>query len=266
IAMAILSFVPTPSALETRIGSLNFFGSSAKSAPKLPMPPRTPLVKVRVARWRMRCFASSATAMLTPASAYFMACNPFPGDLNFDTASIGRASGGGQWNGTSENVKQTPPTNSAGMEDSVYVRREACAEIPRLPRAFRRFDRHVDDNRRSNDVLARHTAPEARVERILPVVAHREVTLWRNFVGENLFFSGEFAFVRAGRRRATCADGVVLFEALAVNPDRAFANINNVSGHTDDAFHIVRLIGIERRLENNNLLPLRIAPQRNVNI
>jgi len=42
MAMAILSFVPTPSALETRIGSLNFFVSSAKSAPKLPMPPRTP--------------------------------------------------------------------------------------------------------------------------------------------------------------------------------------------------------------------------------
>src|SRR6267142_4851197 len=91
--MAIFSFVPTPSALETRIGYLNFLVSSAKSAPKLPMPPRTPLVKVRVARWRMRCLASSATAMLTPASAYFMTCDSFLWDENFDTEGFGRARG-----------------------------------------------------------------------------------------------------------------------------------------------------------------------------
>src|SRR6267143_1759207 len=70
--MATLSFVPTPSALETSTGSFHFFRSSAKSAPKPPMPPSTPGVKVRLAWWRILCFASSATAMLTPASAYFM--------------------------------------------------------------------------------------------------------------------------------------------------------------------------------------------------
>src|SRR5256885_645618 len=72
IVMATLSFLPAPSALETSTGSFHFFRSSAKSAPKLPMPPSTPGVNVRLAWWRILCLASSATAMFTPASAYFI--------------------------------------------------------------------------------------------------------------------------------------------------------------------------------------------------
>src|SRR5260370_42474475 len=72
MAMATLSLVPTPSALETRTGSFHFLRSRAKSAPKLPMPPSTPGVNVRLAWRRILCFASSATAIFTPASAYFM--------------------------------------------------------------------------------------------------------------------------------------------------------------------------------------------------
>src|SRR5258708_398679 len=78
MAMATFSFVPTPSALETRIGSLYFFLSSTNNAPKFPIPPRTPFVNVRVARWRMRFLASSAAAMLTPESAYLMGCGELP--------------------------------------------------------------------------------------------------------------------------------------------------------------------------------------------
>jgi hypothetical protein len=36
------------------------------------MPPRTPGVKVRLAWCRILCFAASARAMFTPASAYFI--------------------------------------------------------------------------------------------------------------------------------------------------------------------------------------------------
>jgi hypothetical protein len=72
VAMATFSFVPTPSALETSTGSFHFLLSSANSAPNPPMPPSTPGVKVLLAWWRMRCLAASATAMSTPASAYFM--------------------------------------------------------------------------------------------------------------------------------------------------------------------------------------------------
>src|SRR5207244_11040014 len=70
--MATLSFLPTPSVLETSTGSFHLCVARADGAPKPPMPPSTPGVKVRLAWWRILCFASSATAMFTPASAYFM--------------------------------------------------------------------------------------------------------------------------------------------------------------------------------------------------
>jgi hypothetical protein len=59
---------------------------------------------------------------------------------------------------------------------------------------------------------------------------------------------------------------VRFIEALAVDPHAAFANVNCVSGETDDAFYEVWLIGSKRRLEDNDLLPLGIAPEGNVNV
>src|SRR5215468_10846006 len=129
IMMATFSLVPTPSALETRIGSLNFFMSSAKSAPKLPIPPSTPLVKVRVARWRMRFFASSATAIFTPASAYLMEVDQGPCFLQFNDG--GRATGL-RYSPASENVEQTPPSHSAGMDNAVQISQEAFTDLPGL--------------------------------------------------------------------------------------------------------------------------------------
>src|SRR6202035_4539 len=92
--MATLSLVPTPSALETSTGSFHFLRSNANSAPNPPMPPSTPGVKVLLAWWRMRCFAASATAISTPASAYFievlLACVCRPGARDFWSFSFGR--------------------------------------------------------------------------------------------------------------------------------------------------------------------------------
>ena len=68
MAMAIFSFVPTPSALETSTGSRHFL-SSANNPPNEPIPPITPRVNVREARRRMRCLAWSASEISTPASA-----------------------------------------------------------------------------------------------------------------------------------------------------------------------------------------------------
>src|SRR5579871_1590066 len=43
-------------------------------------------------------------------------------------------------------------------------------------------------------------------------------------------------------------------------------DIENVSGKANDALYVVRLVGIKRWFENNNLLPFRIAPERYVKI
>src|SRR2546430_7497544 len=163
-------------------------------------------------------------------------------------------------------MEQAPPANGARMEDAIYVCGEARTEIAGLPGAFRRFERHVNHHRSANDIFARYTAPEAGIERILAVVAHGEITFRRYLVRKNLFFVGECAFVGAGRRRIRWSARVRLFKAFAVDPYRAFTDINKIAGKADDALDIVRLIGIEGRLEDNDLLAFRIAPQRNVNV
>src|SRR5689334_1689636 len=79
-------------------------------------------------------------------------------------------------------MKQAPPTNSAGMKDAVDVCRETRAEISGLPSAFRRVDRHVNHNRSADNVLPRDAAPVTRVERILTIVSHGEITMGRDSV------------------------------------------------------------------------------------
>ncbi len=69
ISKASFSLVPTPSTLETSTGSRYFLGSSENRPPKPPISLSTPLLKVRWARYLMRCLVRLARAMSTPASA-----------------------------------------------------------------------------------------------------------------------------------------------------------------------------------------------------
>src|SRR5437660_1164258 len=166
----------------------------------------------------------------------------------------------------SKNMEQAPPANGAGMEDAIYVRGKARAEIAGLPGVFRGVERHVNHHGRADDVFARNATPEAGVERVLAVIAHREITARRHREWKYFFFAGERAFVRTRRGRNGAAGCVGFLEAFAVDPDGAFVNINNIAGKSDDALNVVRLIGIEGRLEDDDLLAFRIAPQRNVNV
>src|SRR5256885_13678271 len=166
----------------------------------------------------------------------------------------------------SKNMEQAPPANGAGMEDAVYIRGEARTEIAGLPGVFRGVERHVNQHGRADNIFARNAAPEARIERILTVVAHGEITFRRYLVRKNLFFVGKCAFVGAGRRRIRWSARVRLFKAFAVDPDGALTDVDYIAGKADDALDVVRLIGIERRLEDDDLLAFRIAPQRNVNV
>src|SRR5207302_2967513 len=163
-------------------------------------------------------------------------------------------------------MEQAPPANGAGMEDAIYVRGKARAEIAGLPGVFRRLERHVNHHRSANDIFARHATPEAGIERILAVVAHGEITFRRYLVRKNLFFVGKCAFVGAGRRRIRWSARVRLFKAFAVDPDGALADVDHIAGKSDNALNVVRLIGVEGRLEDDDLLAFRIAPQRNVNV
>ena len=65
-SIATLSFVPTPSALETSTGLGTSVGTR-NMPPKPPNSPRVPAVSVDTTCALMRAFASSAASMSTPA-------------------------------------------------------------------------------------------------------------------------------------------------------------------------------------------------------
>src|SRR5712664_40487 len=283
MAMATLSLVPTPSALETSTGSFHFFRSSANSAPKLPMPPSTPGVKVRLAWWRILCFASSATAMFTPASAYFMKdlfasvsglfsdrgarCRAPVTDWN----SLERR-GGSRRLLPATTVRQDSlkspenpvPAHDSGMQEGIRVGKKPLANLPRLPGIRCGFERHVDHHRRADHIFSRHTAPESAVHGITTIIAHDEIAILRNPVRKLHVLLAVWSQSRRCRFGGT--SGVILDEFLSVDPDGAIVNVDCFTRQADDALHIIGLIGSEGRLENHDLLALGRTPERHVPI
>src|SRR6202521_4759524 len=75
--MATLSFVPTPSVLDTSTGSFMPAKLQANMPPNDPMSERTPGVKVSRASFRMRFLATFDFSMSTPASLYVIAIYSF---------------------------------------------------------------------------------------------------------------------------------------------------------------------------------------------
>ena len=78
---ATFNFVPTPSALETSTGFLYRAVSSLNRPPNPPISLSTCLLKVRWARYLMRCLVRSPLEMSTPASAYVIAGAGLDDDL-----------------------------------------------------------------------------------------------------------------------------------------------------------------------------------------
>src|SRR5258708_28928608 len=165
MAMATLSLVPTPSALETSTGSFHFLRSSAKSAPKLPMPPRTPGVKVRLAWWRMRCLASSATAIFPPASAYFMRnpIAPVSGlPLIGAQSAAHRSLTGNHWSAAKgcgsylknnrlselKRPENPVPAHDSWMQQGIRISKESFANLSGLPGSLSDVEGHVNQGGR----------------------------------------------------------------------------------------------------------------------
>src|SRR5271165_1724945 len=129
----------------------------------------------------MRCFASSATSRLTPASAYFMVCrlNVLISDATFageacrlitcgaEGGHEGRVTRHESLCGRSffyfrnssgtlpvpdpyslKQMEQPAPPHRAGMYQRVGIRQEPCADIP-VPCFLRRVQRHINDHWRA---------------------------------------------------------------------------------------------------------------------
>src|SRR5215469_3328360 len=242
IALAIFSFVPTPSALATRIGSRHRFRSNSNSAPNPPMGASTPRRKVFPAIAAIRRFASSAAEIFTPASEYRKG-NP-----------IGVCFLPGR-DGTTilKRMEQPFPANFARVDNGIQIRAESVSDVPRVPDVIGRIDRHVDDYRRADDVRARHVAPEPAVVRILPVIAHHEIFARRNVNRSAIF------------QRVRRIHSVGFIELGAIDIDYAVLDLERVPRQPDTALDEIRKALLRQwRAKHDDLLPLRIPPQRHV--
>src|SRR5260221_237635 len=145
---------------------LPFLVSIANSAPNPPMPPRTPGVKVLLAWWRMRCFAASATAMSTPASAYFMevlmalVCRTSARtflSFSFGRKLACRREGSATpvhfcWGTISlKSPEQSLPAHQARMHQRVRVSKKTLANLAGLPSVRGNIERHIYHHRRTDD-------------------------------------------------------------------------------------------------------------------
>src|ERR1700751_889640 len=104
------------------------------------------------------------------------------------------------------------------MQYGARVGQESFANLAGLPGILRHVERHVNHDRRTDDVVARNAAPETAVVRVGTVVAHREITIVGNLVWKlDVGVAGR----RASRRGWVArADRIRFFEFLAVDVHR----------------------------------------------
>src|SRR5579859_3752355 len=179
-----------------------------------------------------------------------------------------------------ERSEQPVPADLAGMSKNRQIGCQALADMAGLPNAVGRINGHKDEPGRGDDVLARHKTPVAAVIRIAAIVAHDEIIVWRHdeFAIDHVLVEIRGPFGRESLEKAIASgrkilDGaahgvgiakdVRLVQALPVDVDNAFANVDSVAGNADDALDQVLRVS-ERRFEDDDLLTFRIAPQRNV--
>src|SRR5882762_4079054 len=124
--------------------------------------------------------------MFTPASAYFMRAR----SLSFRSYLCpGRTRRGGTrrlFSQTSfqqklKSSKNSVPAHDAGMQQSIRVGIKPFLDLAGLPSFRRNIQRHVNQDRGSDDVFSRNAAPEAAVIGISAIVAHHEITIRGNF-------------------------------------------------------------------------------------
>src|SRR6266850_1854933 len=229
----------------------------------------------------MRCLASSATAIFTPASAYFMRNLSAPVSATdsgkvrgpwFTSRNSFERRGGRRlptaiaYRDKLKRVKNALPAHDPRMQKGAGISKKPLANLARLPGLGRHIQRHIDNHRRSNDVISRHAAPEAAIERVAAIVTQGQVRIWRNFVRKVKRLKTRVRRDVVRRRGFTWASGVLFNELLSVDPHRAVMNVHGVAGESDDAFHVVRLIRRKGRLEDDDLLALGTAPERDVQI
>src|SRR5215472_7203514 len=74
-----------------------------------------------------------------------------------------------------ENVKQASPAYFSEMNQGSEIGLKSFADVSGLPNFLGRINRHVNNQGRTDNVLAGDKAPETAVVRVVAIVAHHEV-------------------------------------------------------------------------------------------
>src|ERR1700722_14500922 len=152
-------------------------------------------------------------------------------------------------------MKQAFPTHLAGMNDGVEISFKALPNMAGFPDILRRIDGHVNHERSPDNILARNKAPIPAVVRIFAIVAHHEVITRRDFVRSTIF-------LRIRRVRT-----IRLGQRIPVDKNHAMLDFYRFSGQSNRALdEIGKTLFGQWCAKNDNLLALRIAPQRNMYI
>src|SRR6266478_732908 len=131
----------------------------------------------------------------------------------------------------SKSPEEALPADDSRVEDSARIGKKPFAKLSRLPGILRHVERHVNHDRRADNILARDAAPETAVEGVAAIVAHGEITVIGNAVGQ--------LHIRVTRRSLSrrgglgWPGGVILVELPTVDKNRAIVNLDGITGKTD---------------------------------
>src|SRR5580704_4877696 len=129
----------------------------------------------------------------------------------------------------SKRSEQALPSHGTRMDDSIRIGFKSLANLSGLPGILPDIERHINHDRRADNVISRNTTPEAAVIGIAAIVAHHKITFVRNCEGKL-----QVARLAAAKR-------IVFAELLTIDPDRAVVNVDSFARKTDDALDVVRL-------------------------
>ncbi len=166
------------------------------------------------------------------------------------------------------------------MNERPQIRFKPLADVPRFPNFFRRIDRHIDDQRRANNILPRHKSPKPAVVGIVAIVAHHEVVAgWHHQLAVHDvrgYFRGPLRphpasplkIIRRGWEifawhihGSHNPQRVRLLQRYSIHINLSGNNLDAVAGHADAPFDEIWIAFLgQRRAKYNDLLPLRIAP------
>src|SRR5271156_1244612 len=178
-------------------------------------------------------------------------------------------------------VEQPSPPNFARVNYRVQVRSEPVADPSGVPYITLRVDGHIDYHRRADNVGAGDESPVSAVVGVVAIVAHGEKIAGRHY---DLASCHALCQIRRPARQNTAAKQIAIARRIVlhsriqrqrivlrvrflqrspIDEDLPVHDLDVVARQTDHPLDQVRRVR-HRRVEHDDLLAVRLAPQRHL--